>query len=90
MLDGIPTGIGAFLDRGLFIGTVALIVLAYIFGWWVSGREYRSTVRDRDFWRALALKNANIAESVTSERSAGVTALESVAKSAVENAGGDP
>lgn len=77
-------------DQGLFIGAIALAVIAYILGWWVSGREHRSVTRDRDFWRNIALKNANIAESVTSERSAGVTALESVARAAAENTSADP
>lgn len=76
-------------DQGLFVGGVILAAVAYLLGWWVSGREHRGVIRDRDFWRGLALKNANIAESVTQERSAGVTALESVARHVVKRAGGD-
>lgn len=88
MFDGITTKI--LSDQGLFIGGIIIAAVAYLLGWWVSGREFRAVTRDRDFWRNLALKNANIAENVTNDRSAAVTALESVARHAAKKVGDGP
>lgn len=47
------------------IGVVTLLVLTLIGGykqWWVFGWLYKDLVKDRDDWKALALKGTNLAE----------------------------
>ena len=89
MLDGIP--LGGLLDGA---GTVVLIVLAaigYIKGWWVSGREFRAMVVDRDFWRHVGIKGVTTAEKMADQKGAGVASLESIVKTVEPTqGGGDP
>lgn len=49
-------------------GVIALLILILVGGhrrWWVWGWLFRDTLRDRDEWKALALRGTGLAEAAT-------------------------
>jgi hypothetical protein len=57
--------IGSFINTG---GGAILLAVALIGGWkgwWVYGSTHRECMKDRDFWRDIALRGLNVAEKAT-------------------------
>ncbi len=50
-------------------GGVVLLLVAALYGgfrgWWYYGAQYRALEKDRDEWKSLALRGANLAETAT-------------------------
>lgn len=65
--DG-PVTIPELLDVLTQGGVVGLLILILVGGhrrWWVWGWQHKDTVRDRDEWKALALRGTGLAEAAT-------------------------
>ena len=88
MIEGLP--IGGLLDKGLSITLIILSAWGYHRGWWVSGREFRAIVVDRDFWRTIGIKGVSTAEKMADKKDAGLAHLESIDREAQKAGGGDP
>lgn len=60
METGSLTGFFDFMNRA---GVLGLLIWAMVGGyreWWVWGWQYRQVVKDRDEWKALALKSTSL------------------------------
>lgn len=54
------------LAKGDVVAVLALLLIAGYFGWWVYGRTYEALVKDRDYWRDMAIKAIDTADRLTS------------------------
>lgn len=57
--------VDAILDLAnkLTVGAALLVaVIGVLRRWWVPGWLYRDVVRDRDEWKAIAMRSAHLAE----------------------------
>ena len=53
----------------------------------VTRREHDAVKEDRDYWREIAMTGVSAAQKMAEQKSAGIAALESVARSAAANGG---
>lgn len=63
---------------------ILLFFILFVRGTFVLRKHYDQAIADRDFWRSIALQNGNIADKVLDHKDAGVYALETIKKEALE------
>lgn len=83
-MDAIPP---ALLSGGgvvtLLVGLFWMVATGRI----VTRREHDAVKEDRDYWREIAMTGVSAAHKMAEQKSAGIAALESVARSAAANGG---
>lgn len=52
------------VQTGGMVGLLITVLLGGHRKWWVFGWRYSEVVKERDEWRELALRSANLAESL--------------------------
>lgn len=61
-------------------GGVVLLLVAALYGgwkaWWVYGYQYRAMEKDRDEWKAMALRGSDLTEAATKAAARTLTAEE--------------
>ena len=82
------------ISPAVFNGVGVIALFGWLFfmvsrGNLVTRREHESVKQDRDFWRAIAMKTTNTAEKMAEQKSAGIAAVESIARSAAETGGAE-
>ena len=86
MLEGFP--LAGLADKGLTVSLIIVAAWGYHKGWWVSGREFRAMVVDRDFWRQIGIKGVSTAEKMADKKDLGLAHVEALHRKADE-AGGE-
>jgi hypothetical protein len=69
------------------VGVVGLLVVLFWMlatGRLVTRREHETVRADRDYWREIGIKGINTAEKLADQKSAGIAAVESLARDARE------
>lgn len=61
-MDGIPLDLA---DGVGVVGICVLAVVAFARGWICSGRELKAVEKQRDEWRAIALRSLTVTERTT-------------------------
>lgn len=83
-VDAIPP---ALLNGAGVAGLLVLLFWMLATGRIVTRREHDSVKQDRDYWRSAALMGLSSTTKLAEQKSAGIAAVESIARAA-ENIGG--
>lgn len=51
-------------NQGPMVALLLLFLMGFVRGWWVTWREHKVLMDDRDYWRQAANRAAGIAETV--------------------------
>lgn len=54
--------VSALINSGGVVFLMAAALIGGAKGWWVYGSTHREVVKDRDFWRDVALRGLDVAE----------------------------